>query len=135
MAARSTLATSNTVKTRVNGLFKSTPAITRIGTTKREICVPEPAAMPIDRSIFPFLARRMALLCSAAFPTIPMIIAPTNNSPNPNSAVTTSIDPTRIPLIIITPAILNPSKMNDFHVNKQVETIKYERGLTRSRRD
>ena len=71
------------------------------------------AAIPIDRSIFPFLARRMALLCSAAFPTIPIIIAPTNNSPNPNSAVTTSIDPTRISLITITPAILNPSKRND----------------------
>jgi hypothetical protein len=58
-----------------------------MGTTKRAICVPEPAAMPIDKSIFPFLARIIALLCSAAFPTIPIIMAPTNSSPNPNSFV------------------------------------------------
>jgi hypothetical protein len=49
------------------------PTITSIGTTNNAIWVPEPAAIPIDNSIFPFLASTIALLCSAAFPTIPII--------------------------------------------------------------
>jgi hypothetical protein len=90
------------------------PIITRIGTTNSAICVPDPAAMPIDKSILPFLARTTALLCSAAFPTIPTIIAPTNNSPNPNCLLVSSTDPTSTSLTAITPTILNPSIKKDF---------------------
>jgi hypothetical protein len=50
IAANSTLVISNPVNTSVNGLLNNTPAITRIGTTNKAICVPEPAAIPIDRS-------------------------------------------------------------------------------------
>ena len=55
-----------------------TPAITNIGTTNNAIWVPDPAAITIDNSIFPFLASTIALLCSAAFPTTPIIMSPTN---------------------------------------------------------
>jgi hypothetical protein len=72
------------------------PAITSIGTTNNAIWVPEPAAIPIDNSIFPFLASTIALLCSAAFQTIPIIIAPTNNSPKPNCLAVTSTEPTNV---------------------------------------
>jgi len=60
------------------------PTITRTGTTKSATCVPEPAAIPMDKSSLPFLARIIALLCSATFPTMPTTIAPMNNSLNPN---------------------------------------------------
>lgn len=79
------------------------PTNTRIGITNSAICVPEPAAIPIDRSIFLFLARTIALLCSAALPTIPTIMVPTNISPKPNSLLVFSTDPTRISLTTMTP--------------------------------
>ena len=59
--------------------------------------------IPIDKSIFPFLATIIALVCSATFPTIPIITAPTNISPNPNSLLMASTDPTRISLTMTTP--------------------------------
>ena len=34
------LATSNTINTKLNDLFNNIPAITRIGTTNKAICVP-----------------------------------------------------------------------------------------------
>jgi hypothetical protein len=72
------------------------PAITNIGTTNNAIWVPDRAAIPIDNSIFPFLASTIALLCSAAFHTIPIIIAPTNNSPKPNYFAVASTEATNI---------------------------------------
>ena len=101
IAARKIVTSSNNVNTKENGWFIRIPAITNIGTTNNAIWVPEPAAIPIDNSILPFLARTMALLCSAAFPTIPMIMAPTKSSPKPNCFAVTSTEPTNISLTVL----------------------------------
>ena len=102
------------MKTRLNGLLRTIPAITSIGTTKMATCVPEPAAIPIDKSSLPLLASIIALLCSAAFPTIPTIIAPTNISPNPNFLIVTSTELTNTSLTKTTPITPAPSNKIDF---------------------
>ena len=60
------------------------PSMTMTGMTKRAICVDDPSATPNARSILPFQAMTMAVLCSAAFPTIGIITKPTNVSEMPS---------------------------------------------------
>ena len=55
MAARNRVTNSYIVNSKVNGWPSTIPTNTKIGTTKSAICVPEPAAIPIDRSFFLFL--------------------------------------------------------------------------------
>ena len=87
------------------------------GVTVAAFSVPESMAYAGLAGLSPehgLYASMMALLCSAALPTIPTMIAPTNNSPKPSSSPVASTDPTSASLTTITPAMLAASRMNDF---------------------
>lgn len=69
---------------------------TRSGSTRRAICMLEPTATPIERSILSFAATVTAVACSAAFPTIGSRIKPTNVSEMPPEVVIASIEETYV---------------------------------------
>ncbi|KAI9595789.1 hypothetical protein BDF19DRAFT_440075 [Syncephalis fuscata] len=56
------------------------PMITSNGVTSKAICILEPSATPIAKSILFFMAVVTAVICSAALPTIGSRIKPTNVS-------------------------------------------------------
>ena len=87
MEAKNTDDNSKIENTKVKVFLIIIPTIIRIGTAKRAIWVPEPAAIQIDISISPFLAWIIVPICFGALLTIPIIIAPTKSCPRPNSSV------------------------------------------------
>mmetsp|Transcript_3549 Transcript_3549/g.10949 ORF Transcript_3549/g.10949 Transcript_3549/m.10949 type:complete len:271 (-) Transcript_3549:880-1692(-) len=71
-----------------SGTSRTHEASTRTGIQKRAICIDEPIAMPIASSILFFMAKMMAAACSAAFPTMGIMMVPRNRSgtPHPSAA-------------------------------------------------
>ena len=72
------------------------PTITENGTTKREICVDEPTAMPMESPALSWMAKRTAEACSHAFPTMGRRIMPMKCGEMLPPSVTPSTAPSKI---------------------------------------
>ncbi len=91
-----TAATSKAVNARSIGVPNSREMKTRSGATNSATWVLEPTATANDRSILFFAAIITAAPCSAALPTIGMMMTPRKNSLTPSVAIVSSVTPTRI---------------------------------------
>lgn len=75
----------------MQSLPKIQPRMTMSGKTRRAICILEPTATPIDKSILSLIATVTAVACSAALPTIGSRIRPTKVVETPPVSVRPSI--------------------------------------------
>ena len=69
---------SNVLKKSVMGCPMIHPIMTIKGVTKSAICIEDPTATPMAKSILSFIATDTAVTCSAALPTIGKRISPKN---------------------------------------------------------
>mmetsp|Transcript_64342 Transcript_64342/g.207308 ORF Transcript_64342/g.207308 Transcript_64342/m.207308 type:complete len:228 (+) Transcript_64342:246-929(+) len=78
-------------KFRSMGWFSAQPQSTEKGTTKSEICVEEPTAMPMESPGLSMMANRMAEACSQALPTMGRRMTPTKACGTPQSVTRPSM--------------------------------------------
>ena len=107
--ANATAVTSKGVNARSIEWPTSSEMKTSSGATNRATCVLEPTAMANERSILSFAAIITAAPCSAALPTIGIIMTPRKNSLTPSAAIVSSVTPTRISDSQATSAVLTTS--------------------------